>query len=427
MPDVPPHLNLLRAMVRGAGKTETPGKFIYWASITALAATLQRNVWMVHYEWSKIYPNLYTFLLGPGAVGKGAALNLANVYVQRSVMQGAFTHVFRGRVNYSSLIDEMLPAADGEPCRPLFLISPELSDTVGKGEFAKRFVQTMTNLYEGHEFTPLSERTRGHGKTTLISPCVTWLAGTTEAGFRECIDLDDFENGFMGRVCPVPVDEYSKERISRPDTSAFHTHYGYVVERLAHLSQHYYGQLEFSDQAYTRWDNWYMKRPAAQYRSIDTLWQRLPVLVRKLAMIHHMAELPVTADPKGEEWKIIQPAILGRAIRDAEDLLPGAARFTEKSIGRAYNPILFNVAEYIFKHKQVYQKELTVRYKKQGLQEALDELLRYGLIVRKTHRRVSGHQAHIIEWVADVPAGQGWESVIFDRIGRSIMEEQGQC
>ena len=44
-----------------------------WAAISYVAAALERKVW-VRTMGSDLYPNLYTFLVGPPGVGKGVAI-----------------------------------------------------------------------------------------------------------------------------------------------------------------------------------------------------------------------------------------------------------------------------------------------------------------------------------------------------------------
>lgn len=54
--------------------TEAPIEYNTWCGITAILATLKRNVWIERPKF-KLYPNIYTILVGPPGVGKGTAIN----------------------------------------------------------------------------------------------------------------------------------------------------------------------------------------------------------------------------------------------------------------------------------------------------------------------------------------------------------------
>ena len=45
-----------------------------WAAISYVAAAMERKMW-VRTMGADLYPNLYTFLVGPPGVGKGVALH----------------------------------------------------------------------------------------------------------------------------------------------------------------------------------------------------------------------------------------------------------------------------------------------------------------------------------------------------------------
>ena len=78
--------------------TGSPLRFRRWAGIACIAGALERRVW-VHTKGSDLYPNIYTFLVGPPGVGKSAVLktvrhlwlSLADQHVASSSVSNGIT------------------------------------------------------------------------------------------------------------------------------------------------------------------------------------------------------------------------------------------------------------------------------------------------------------------------------------------------
>src|SRR6266568_2702429 len=52
---------------------DSPENYNLWVGATVIGATLKRHVWIGRGTW-KLYPNLFTYLIGAPAIGKGAAI-----------------------------------------------------------------------------------------------------------------------------------------------------------------------------------------------------------------------------------------------------------------------------------------------------------------------------------------------------------------
>ena len=59
------------------GDSEIPKGYHGWAALSLLAALAEKRVWFEKFKGSKIYPNIYTLLIGPSGVGKGGAIGHA--------------------------------------------------------------------------------------------------------------------------------------------------------------------------------------------------------------------------------------------------------------------------------------------------------------------------------------------------------------
>ena len=66
-------LNLYMHMI---GRSEVPRRFHFWSAMSLLAACVADRVWVKADIATKIYPNLYVFLVGPSGSGKEQAIKV---------------------------------------------------------------------------------------------------------------------------------------------------------------------------------------------------------------------------------------------------------------------------------------------------------------------------------------------------------------
>jgi len=386
--------SLLKRFITSAGPTEIPPQFLYWAGLTMLAAVLQRNVWFDQTGWGRIYPNLYTILIGPGASGKGQAINFANMYLHSAVTKKALPlKVLRGRVTFAALYEAMRVSNDGGS-QPLFLITPELSNGFGRKDMAKEIVTTLTDIYESHAYTPYTKYTKMDGAVTLKEPCVTWIAGSTKAGFNEVIDMNDVGNGFTGRVALVTGD-YAAARVPNRDKVLFNTHIEHIIAGLMCAGQQFQGEMYFSEEAQALYNTWYLDRPAVHDETLQPGWHRLPVTVQKLSMIHQISQQVFA--PDFTEWRNMPARVLRLAIRDAEAMLTLAGEFMDYFTAATNNPLMTLMIEYLRPRGQCYETELFLRFKEVEAALALGRLINIG-VVEKRLAKVRGKERILLSW-----------------------------
>ena len=58
------------------GRSEVPRRFHFWSAMSLLAACVADRVWVKADIATKIYPNLYVFLVGPSGSGKEQAIKV---------------------------------------------------------------------------------------------------------------------------------------------------------------------------------------------------------------------------------------------------------------------------------------------------------------------------------------------------------------
>jgi len=386
--------SLLKRFVMSAGPTEIPPQFLYWAGLTMLAAVLQRHVWFDQTGWGRIYPNLYTILIGPGASGKGQAINFANMYVHSAVTTKALPlKVLRGRVTFAAIYDAMRVSNDGGS-QPLWLISPELSNAFGRKDVAKEVVTTLTDIYESHAYTPYTKYTKVDGAITLKEPCITWLAGSTKEGFNDVIDMNDVGNGFTGRVALI-TGGYAPVRVPERDKGLFDAALEHIIMGLVYAGQHFQGEMHFSDEAQAAYNQWYLQRPPVYDDMLQPGWHRLPVTVQKLSMIHQISQQVFA--PENDEWQYMPAPVLRLAIRDAEALLRFAGEFMDYFTAAQSNPLMTKMIAYLKPRGECFETELFLRFKEVEAALVLGRLITIGVAEKRLIRH-RGTERIVVTW-----------------------------
>lgn len=273
-----------------AGKTPIPYEYHLWCCFSLIAAALSDRVFVD--LWGREPANLYTFLVGDSASGKGTAIKHIKHIVSKVQMVNAM--LFRGTA--PALLDAMSSAgeASDEIGRPInkaqiYLITPELKDNIGSGPQAENFVGWATDNWEGERDLPKLEGTRNAGGHAIVDPMINWLAGTTKEWLIESVSKTSIQGGFFGRVACIYVKDQDirmHARLEKPDN--YDEINAKVVDRIRELTN-ISGPLEFSDEAYNIFDNWQMSRPKPD-GPIGPIWKRLPQLVLKLTIIHALAD-----------------------------------------------------------------------------------------------------------------------------------------
>lgn len=265
------------------GKSEVPSAFYRWVGLSIMATACGTNVWFEKFK-TKVAPNLYVLLIGPSGLGKGVAIDAG----LRAI--GDLSEYFgqwRGKITAPAIVEHMHAKAgnkeDKAPNR-LFLVTPELSNSVGTGPMADLFVKMMTDFFTGGEFT-FDEATRTNGRRTFRIPTINWLAGSTEEWLMKSISPDAIEGGFFGRCCPILQEDYGTERVYMPKfPNDYDEQLAWCQGRLHWFSEQR-GQILMSRGADAYCEDWYMSRERPVDRRLLPTWKREHDMVIKLSML----------------------------------------------------------------------------------------------------------------------------------------------
>jgi hypothetical protein len=244
-----------------------------------------------------VIPNLYVFLIAPSGIGKNVAANVASQYVLQEPWLENKVNYYRGKLTPPRLhdllgrkkwVEEMGEYID--PNSKIWLLTPELTYGMGKGEMAEQLIETMTELFSSGKI-PLKEGTRTHGEITVEDPCINWLAGTTKEWLVDAVKPKGIKGGFFARVMPVYYKAGTpRERIWQPIyPSDFQEVNEYLKGRAQALS-FVEGEFRITAVADAYGRQWYMNRQSPEDDNLAPYYNRAREMMLKLAMIFSLAD-----------------------------------------------------------------------------------------------------------------------------------------
>jgi len=194
-----------------AGYTEylegkgAPSLFVKWSGIFAVAAALERKVWLDH-ERGRTYAGQYMLLTGPAGVGKGLCLNTVYDLLAELGKDGNQFHIAPSSVTKASLMDA-LAAAERSVVKPM--ATPSVvsfnSITAIPNEFGVflpswdgEFMNTLTDLWDHKRYTE-TRRTR-QVSISIDNAQINLISGTTPAYLSNFLPEGAWEMGFMSRT-----------------------------------------------------------------------------------------------------------------------------------------------------------------------------------------------------------------------------------
>lgn len=190
----------------------SPALYQQWAGISAIAAAVERKVW-VRTLGKPFYPNLYVLLVGPPGVGKtNLTARVSDLF--RHLPEH---HLAPSAVSKASLMDALADAHRTIPLpgqippvlqfNSMFVNSNELG--VLLPGYDNEFMAALTDLYDGE---PYMERKRGKDlKLKIDKPQLNLLAACTPNFLVSTLPEGAWEQGFMSRCVII----YSGEPVHR--------------------------------------------------------------------------------------------------------------------------------------------------------------------------------------------------------------------
>lgn len=188
----------------------SPVIFRKWAMIWAIGAAAERRVW-TRMNINHLYPNIFTFLVGPPGTGKTQALKPAANILRKSgavklapndVTKQSLLDALKGSTK-AVLVPGQLAPMD---YHYMGMIVPELSNFMSK--YDVDLAGLLTDLFDCNDTNDETRRT-SKASGMIVNPGLSLIAGSATKNLGATISGDLWGQGFMARVILV----HSAERI----------------------------------------------------------------------------------------------------------------------------------------------------------------------------------------------------------------------
>lgn len=278
-----------------------PDKFWYWSGISAVAAALERKVFVRGPSFTT-YPNIFVLLVGSPGDGKSTALNKCRSLL-RDVQENPI-RVLPEQMTQAKFIDLLTTPQTLEipgTSKILYHSSVYLSFSEASNSALENihgsFVNTITDFYD---CPPVWGRaTMKHGEHELKNVCVNLLAGCTFSYLSDLVNAKSIMGGFASRALYVAQVDGFERNVS------FESSFGDTAnsakdkmreELLVDLDRIHSlkGAYRFTPEAKKVWEKWFnendKRKRELESEIMQSLLARKSTNVLKLAMIVSASE-----------------------------------------------------------------------------------------------------------------------------------------
>lgn len=182
----------------------SPEQFRLWSAITAVAASLERRVWIAS-AGDKVYPTFYTLLVGKPGSGKSQAIRHVSAMWYATKELKVAPH----SVTKASLTDELEAAKRTMVLKGTNELIEYHSLQIAASEFGVLvpahdldFLNFLNQIYDNDPNYRESRRTGGR-KVETVNPQINILAGTQPAYLATLLPEEAWGMGFMTRIIMV--------------------------------------------------------------------------------------------------------------------------------------------------------------------------------------------------------------------------------
>lgn len=280
--------DFLDLYVYHCGMWKTPRVWYLWSGLSLLAACCGNNFWMQIFGPEKpLYPNLYVFLVGSSGLGKGYAIEFAEKLIPDNdiiINKDAPLNVTKQGLTDVMVKRSKLPQSKLLHGSRVWLITPELGDSLPAGPMSMQFVKHMTPMFDGVTGDK-SDLTRTSGALLIKSPIVNWIAGSTPDWLFESVDSTATTGGFFARSFVVwgEREKFAEMNPSYPfDREPIRAYLREYVSILSRIR----GEMVMSAkaQAYMT-EEWFANNIRPEDPDKEAMWDREVQLVYKLCML----------------------------------------------------------------------------------------------------------------------------------------------
>src|SRR5882672_725201 len=197
----------IEAFVEYTADLESPEIFRRWTAIATIGATLEQKVWA--HTTDKIYPNMYTFIVGHPGVGKSRTISAARRLCE--AIEGY--PIGPQSVSKASLVDALkksrrsvtnVALGISEEYNSMILFSDDWQVTMS--EWNKELIAGLTTFYDVIASYSEMKRTK-EIDIKIKAPQLNILAGSTPSQLMTTMPEGSWEQGFTSRAMFIFSDD----------------------------------------------------------------------------------------------------------------------------------------------------------------------------------------------------------------------------
>jgi len=374
--------------------SEAPEVYHLWVGLTILSSVLRRNVYKDRGIYT-LYPNLYTFLVGPSGTRKSTAIRVGARLLRGGVTinsPGKPPRKAKGVQDPPYIIDSFrtpewfiselknVCSQSNPPKTPFMICADEAPVFFRRAKYAMDMIPILINLYDCETSRP---GTQARGIEEVIDPYPTLLCGVIPEILVDLMPRESAAGGFASRVVWVYSDDTSRCS-PHPELEARFNPEMYLdlVHDLNEISL-LKGEMSLTDDAYKWFDSWYRDIRSDIATTVDGRYMgyqnRKGDMVYKIAMLLSIAE--------SSDMMVTRPHFqTARAM--FEILEPDLGKVYQGTSGRV---AVLDTRDIVFKiihaegergisrtmlTKKCYNNRISAR----ELDEAVDQLLQEGVL-----------------------------------------------
>lgn len=196
-------MDVIETFVKYTEGIPSPEIFRLWAGISAVAASLERRVWVTT-RAGDLFPNLYVMLVAPPAVGKGMSIDRV-VQLWRDTKK---LHVSPDSMTKASMLDALAASGRRIPIDNGARLVEYNAMAVGVEEFGvlvpahdMEFLSFLIRIYNNPP--NLNEVRRVSTSVDIINPQLNMLVGSQPGFLGHLLPEEAWSMGFMSRMVMI--------------------------------------------------------------------------------------------------------------------------------------------------------------------------------------------------------------------------------
>jgi len=273
---------------------ESPEDFHIWVGMTIIGAALRRQLcYDDHYY--QVYPNLYTILVSPPAVGhKNTAITLGEKILASAIPN---MKVIKDKITPEAMAQKLARKTDTKSTGGGLLIkqraegliiAKEMMIFLGKERYNEPMIDMMTALYDCED--SFDVETIARGAQPLKHTFMAMLAGVTPEQIPKAIPASAIGSGFMSRL--TMIKKMASERCFPFVIPYERALQELLIVGLRNIVNTRSGNIVFSKDGKAWYDAYYRRHKAIMERTSagTTAMERQTTLMIKIAMIMAVSE-----------------------------------------------------------------------------------------------------------------------------------------